>query len=242
MHRKLNERVRRIARAREWALPVVVTILIAGVIRGDDQLPVGYKTDRYRRIWERNPFTLVTPAAAQAAPNPFEKLVLVSWLKDSGKDIIFVQNTETNDTQKITTEPNKENLRLLAMHPNPDAKLVEATISNGTEQGSVKFHFEAPNPNANVPGQMPGNNPGGMPRPGFASPMAPNVPGMNGRFPVPRPGQQPVPGVPGNLPGAEPNAPGAAALPQAVFPSPAAPGQPQIRRKRLPPPTQEEHR
>ncbi len=253
MHRKLNGCVDRTFRARRhvplvrrYALPVLVTLFAAGVVRADDQLPVGYKIDRYRKIWERNPFTLVTPAAAHAAPNPFEKLFLVSWLKDGGKDIIFVQNTETNDTQKITTEPNKDNLRLLQMHPNADPKLVEATIANGAEQGNVKFHFEAPNPNGNVPGQMPGNVPGIMPRPGFPNPVgaSPNAPGTTGRFPVPRSGQQPIPGVPGNVPGAQPNGPGRSpqALPQAVSPSPGAPSQPEIRRKRLPPPDQEEQR
>jgi hypothetical protein len=34
----------------------------------------------------------------------FGKLVLVGWLLDAGKDVIFVQNTETNRVQKITSE------------------------------------------------------------------------------------------------------------------------------------------
>ena len=64
----------------------------------DDGIPIGFKANRYSHLWERNPFTLVTPASSQARPSAFDKLVLVGWLKD----VIFFQNTETNDTQEIT--------------------------------------------------------------------------------------------------------------------------------------------
>jgi hypothetical protein len=69
------------------------------------------------------------------------KLVLVSWLNDSGKDVIYVQNAETNEVQKITSEPNRDNFRIVEMHPNPDPKESEAIISNGTEQIPVRFRF-----------------------------------------------------------------------------------------------------
>ena len=68
----------------------------------------------------------------------FGKLVLVGWLQDAGKDLIFVQNTETNRVQKITSEPNKDNFRIVEVHPNVNRKLFEAIISNGSEQGLVR--------------------------------------------------------------------------------------------------------
>ena len=71
----------------------------------------------------------------------FGNLVLVSWLQDAGKNAIFVQNTETSDVQKITSEPNKDNFRIVEVHPNSDPKLFEAVISNGSEQGPVRFRF-----------------------------------------------------------------------------------------------------
>ena len=61
----------------------------------------------------------------------FGNLVVVSWLEDAGKDVIYVQNTETNDVQKITYEPNLDNFRIVELHPNADPKLFEAVISNG---------------------------------------------------------------------------------------------------------------
>jgi hypothetical protein len=73
----------------------------------------------------------------------FDKLVLVSWLNDAGKDVIFVKNTETGDVQRITSEPNLDRFRIVAIHPNPDPKSFEAVISNGKEQGAVRFHFAA---------------------------------------------------------------------------------------------------
>ncbi len=114
-----------------------------GEVRSGEEIPVGFKSDRYAAVWERNPFTLVTPATPQAHQSPFEKLSLASWFKDGGNEGIFVQNSDTNESQRIVHAPNKDHLRLVALHLNTDPKLVEAVISNGKEQGSVKFRFDA---------------------------------------------------------------------------------------------------
>jgi hypothetical protein len=111
------------------------------------EVPVGFKLERYVRLWEHNPFTLVAPASLQVQRSAFDNLFLTSWLKDGRKDVIFVQNSETNEAQKITVEPNKGNLRLIALHLNPNPRFVEALISDGKEQGSVTFRFDAQFPN-----------------------------------------------------------------------------------------------
>ncbi len=82
-----------------------------------------------------------TQTTPQAQAGAFSNLVLVSWLEDAGKDVIYVQNIETNDVQKITFEPNLDNLRIVELHPNADPKLFEAVISNGSQQGPVRFRF-----------------------------------------------------------------------------------------------------
>jgi hypothetical protein len=101
------------------------------------------------------PVTVVSPETAQAAQaavqttptfpqthaGPFGKLVLVSWLNDRGKDVIFVQNTETTEVQRITSEANRDNFRIVEVHPGGDLRDFEAIISNGAEQGPVKFRF-----------------------------------------------------------------------------------------------------
>jgi len=82
-----------------------------------------------------------TQTTPQAHAGVFGNLVLVSWLEDAGKDVIYVQNTETNDVQKITSTPNLDNFRIVAVQPNADPKLFEAIISNGSQQGPVRFRF-----------------------------------------------------------------------------------------------------
>jgi len=108
----------------------------------EKEIPIGFKLERYAGVWERNPFILVTVDAPKAQHSPFEKLFLTSWLKDGRSDVIFIQNLETNEVQKITAEPNQSNLRLIALHLDATPQLVEAVISDGKEQGSVKFRLD----------------------------------------------------------------------------------------------------
>jgi hypothetical protein len=82
-----------------------------------------------------------TPTKPPAQAGPFGNLVLVSWLEEAGKDVIYVQNTETRDVQKITSEPNLDHFRIVELHPNTDPKLFEAVISNGNQQAAVRFRF-----------------------------------------------------------------------------------------------------
>jgi hypothetical protein len=72
-----------------------------------------------------------TQTKPQAQSGIFGNLVLVSWLEEAGKDVSYVQNTETNEVQEITSEPNLDNFRIVELHPNADLRLFEAVISNG---------------------------------------------------------------------------------------------------------------
>jgi hypothetical protein len=125
---------------------LILTILSAiggQFATASDDVPVGFKADRYQQIWERNPFTIVTPVAQVAQPSVFDKLVLVSWMNDGGNDVVFVQNTETNEVQKITKDPNSNRFRLVAIHKAADPKDADVVLSNGTDEGSVKFRLES---------------------------------------------------------------------------------------------------
>jgi hypothetical protein len=116
------------------------------VATASDDVPVGFKAERYQPVWERNPFTIVTPVVQQAPPKLFDKFVLLSWLNDGGNDVVFVQNIETNEVQKVTKDPNSNSLRLLAIHKAADPKDATALLSNGTEEGNVKFRLETAAP------------------------------------------------------------------------------------------------
>ena len=149
-----------------------------------DDVPAGYKADRYQKVWERNPFTLVTPVATAPQPKVFDKFVLLSWLNDGGTDVVFVQNIETNEVQKITKDPNSNSLRLVAIHKAADPKNADVLLSNGAEEGSVKFRLEGAVPAPQSPtGQQPAVQNAGVQPPG--APGQQSVPGM------PRQGQIP---------------------------------------------------
>jgi hypothetical protein len=122
--------------------PVTVAPVVDGTL-DREIIPIGFNSERYARLWERNPFTLVTPRAPPVQTSVFDKLILTSWLRDGRTDVVFIQNTETNQVEKITGEPNLSNLRLIALHLNPNAQFVEAVLSDGKEQGAVKFRFDA---------------------------------------------------------------------------------------------------
>ena len=159
----------------------ILTLLSAialPVAGADEEVPAGFKADRYQKVWERNPFTLVTPVAQQARTTPFDKLILVSWLNDGVKDVVFVQNTETSEVQKVTNDPNPNNLRLIVIHKDADPKKADVVLSNGAEQGSVKFRLEAPIAGPQVSGgqQPPGTGTGAQNKVPGAAPVVPPGP------------------------------------------------------------------
>ena len=137
--------------------------LLVGIGRSDDTLPKGFDVARYQQVWERNPFTLVTPSLGGPA-SPFSKLILVNWLHDKGKDIVFVEDTETNEVKKVTKEEgaNSDRLRLIEVLPNKNPSLIIAKLTDGNEEGIVKFKFEqgqnnqVVNPNMAMQRQIPG--------------------------------------------------------------------------------------
>ena len=79
--------------------------------------------------------------SVQTGTGPFGKFVVVGWLKDGEKDVISVKNIETNQVQRITSQPNIDHFRIVEIHPNPDLRQFEAIISNGSDQGAVRFQF-----------------------------------------------------------------------------------------------------
>ena len=140
------------------------------------EIPGGFKVERYRRLWEHNPFTEAKATVPQGRSSVFEKLFLTSWLIDAGKQVICVQNSETNEVQTVTAESNQNNLHLVGMHLNSNPQFVEAIISDGREQGTVKYRLgdqhpvgpttstTAQTPNYNAPVGRQSNSTGTAPQ------------------------------------------------------------------------------
>ncbi|MBV9672424.1 MAG: hypothetical protein JO076_06310 [Verrucomicrobia bacterium] len=158
---------------------------VTSVAGAEDEIPKGFKLERYQKIWERNPFTLVTPVAAQAQPSVFDKLFLVSWTTIAGKDIVFVQNSENNEVQKITKDPNQHHFQLLEIHRSQNPQAFEAVISNGSEKGIVKFRADNPQSNPVLAG------PGAF-NPAVSQMQIPTTEPNEGQMPA-IPGQSPIP-------------------------------------------------
>ena len=209
-------------------LSFILTILSGAgtlVATASDDAPVGYKADRYQKVWERNPFTIVTPVAQAVQPKAFDKYFLASWLNDGGRDVVFVQNTETNEVQRITTDPNSNGFRLLAIHKDADPKNAEVLLSNGTEEGTVKFRLET---------VTPGPPPQAGQQPAIPTPVAQNpIPGAPAAQ-SPAMSRQAQAALNGQQMGRfGPNQQGTAqSQPEAALPPRAS----EVRRKRLTPP------
>ena len=173
------------------ALSVLSLLLCAGLSYGQDNSPQPPKqvtgpkvyprevTDlpnftRYDYVRSpRDPFldkSVKTTIMSEYKANVLDKLVLVSWLDDAGKIVIFVQNTETNEVQKVTSEPNKDHFRIVEIHPNADPKLFEAVISNGSEKGPVRFRLAAPERSPQIGSTSPPMIPTPKPQIGTMSP------------------------------------------------------------------------
>jgi hypothetical protein len=171
-----------------------------------DDIPTGFQSERYEPVWVRNPFTLVTPVIEHLQPKFFDKFILTSWLNDGGKDVVYVQNTDTNELEKVTKEPNGHHLRLIEIRRDPDPAKAEVVLSNGKDQGSVRFRTDI--------GTSVGQNqvgaaaPGGVvPNPATQQPVQPGAyrqpqrfrngqPGPGARLPAQATQQQPVPQLP----------------------------------------------
>ncbi len=105
-------------------------------------IPIGFGVERYALVWQRNPFVLEKGTLPQVQHSEFQNLYLSSWLIDGGKEVIFVENAETKEVQRIGGQPNQNNVRLIALHLSPNPRVVEAVISDGKEQGTVRFRYD----------------------------------------------------------------------------------------------------
>ncbi len=119
--------------------------------------------------------------------------------------------------------------RLLDIHKAPDPKNAEVVLSNGTEEGSVKFRLETvmPAPQG-PPGQQPAMPSAGVQNPPTGAPGQ-GVPGMPAQVQMP---QNPQPAVQQPVRTGANQSGGAQVLPERGLPPRAS----EVRRKRITPP------
>jgi hypothetical protein len=128
---------------RIWRLSCVLMLVgSTGSFTMAQEIPTGPKAERYTQLWEHNPFAPAVAVTSAPQTSPLDGLFLSSWLRKDGRDVVILQNLQTNDTLTIGTEPNSDNLRLIRMNLNSDPRLVEAVISNGNERRAIKFRID----------------------------------------------------------------------------------------------------
>lgn len=109
-------------------------------------IPAGFKIERYTQLWERNPFAPETETHPVVRSSLLDGLFLSSWLSEDRSYTVLVQSLKTNEVMTITAAPNQNNLRLVRLNLNSDPRLVEAVISDGKELRAIKFHFDGQTP------------------------------------------------------------------------------------------------
>jgi hypothetical protein len=131
------------------ALPATSTDGVPGTA-GDYSPAATSPSQQTIRSQEPNGPAIAAPDRPTPAPSPspgapagvFDNLALVSWFNENGKDTVLVENTETKDVREITSEPGKDDLRVVEVRPNVNPNLSEVVISNGTDQRAIRFRSE----------------------------------------------------------------------------------------------------
>jgi hypothetical protein len=102
-----------------YSLFILTLLLAIASLVGpaDDEVPARFKPDRYQKVWERNPFTLVTPAAPQVRITPFDKLILVSWLNNGGPGISRQMQMQLNAQQQALQQAARAQPGVAQMQP-----------------------------------------------------------------------------------------------------------------------------
>jgi hypothetical protein len=130
-------------RVRIWRLCCLLMLFgSTGSIARAQEIPTGPKVERYTQLWEHNPFAPAVAVTSAPQLSALDSLFLSSWLRKDGREVVIVQNLQTNDVSTITTEPDSHNLRLVRINPNSDPRLVEAVISDGSERRAIKFRVD----------------------------------------------------------------------------------------------------
>src|ERR1700760_2908173 len=108
-------------RVRDWRISCLV-ILVGSTssFTVAQEIPTGPKLERYTQLWVHNPFAPLAATTSTPQPSPLEGFFLSSWLREEGRDAVYVQSLQTNDVIRITTEPNQEKLRLIRMNLSPN--------------------------------------------------------------------------------------------------------------------------
>lgn len=126
---------------------VAVISLVLGSLSGalaatEPVLPQGFPEERYRRVWQKSPFTVASVIAPEAVNNTTfaDGLSLVGLLTIGGKPLVTVVANDSQETQLIDGDkPNAAGLQVVSFVNNLDPTKVEVVLKKGDATGTLHF-------------------------------------------------------------------------------------------------------
>ena len=99
-------------------------LLLWGILYSahSQEIPVGFKIERYASIWQRNPFGLANPIALN--PSRLAQLDLTSWLIVGSNEMISVEDSGTRRSPNYRCQAQRKQYspsKIAAKHK-PDAR------------------------------------------------------------------------------------------------------------------------
>jgi len=121
------------------------------------ELPVGFGVERYARIWERNPFTLVTPDVRPAQASPFNNLFFSELAERRGRrgSLCSKLGNQRSPKNYCPAWPNQATAHRDASESEPAPS--GGDHFDGKEEAGIKFRFGAGQTASDV-AQMPNND------------------------------------------------------------------------------------
>lgn len=160
----------------------------------DVAIPVAYPEDRYKDVWNKNPFMLKTAPVAQPKASWAEDWKLVGMSNIMGSVSVSLKNIKTNEFKRLKEgSADKDGFMLEKANFDRDRRNASVEVTKDGRKESLTYEDEM------LAGPAAG---AGIPQPG----MIPGRTTMPGRAGVP--GAYSQPGKPGSIPGAAPGTTG----------------------------------
>jgi hypothetical protein len=127
----------------------LATIAAGSLFAGsyDPDMP---SADRYKHLWEKNPFVPPAPEENLVRDDGIEQQYALSGLvKVSNEWVAFVLDRKTLERVKISTETNEAGLQLVSVQEQFNPKDSTVILRSGTQTGMIRFDQNLLNAQAN---------------------------------------------------------------------------------------------
>jgi hypothetical protein len=169
----------------------------------DEAIPRAFEAARYETAWAKNPFLLKTAAVAQATVSFAQDWALAGMYRSpSGKITITLQNKQTNEFQRVSSEDSGGEFQLVEAKFNRNRNEASVIVAKGNQSAELKYDDSLVAKPVTINNTLRQGD-AAQGGPSGASPGQPGVPvsATGGRpgMPVSRPGTPPGTATPGTV-------------------------------------------